>query len=102
MLRLSLAQMVEVLADTTMAAPKEEEQWGEAKASEGEVVLDNKDTAAKKVKIKKTNLSFTVVRQLDWTETKLQREIKVKVDMTNTDCIVGQTADACNELELYI
>jgi heat shock protein 4 len=32
----------------------------------------------------------------------LQREIEVEVDMTNADRIVGQTADARNELESYI
>ena len=99
---LSSAQMVEEVADTTTAVPGAEEQGEEAKVSEGEVVLDDKDATAKKVKIKKTNLSFTVVRPLDWTETKLQREIEVEVDMTNNDRIVGQTADARNKLESYI
>ena len=102
LLTLSLAHMVEEVTDTTTAAPGAEEQGEEAKASEGEVVLDDKDAAAKKVKIKKTNLWFTIVRPPDWTETELQREIEVEVDMTNADRIVGQTADTRTELESYI
>ena len=103
LLSLSSAQMVEEIADTTTTTPGAEEQGVEAKVSEGEAVLDDAaSAAAKKVKIKKTNLVFTVVRPLDWTETELQREIEVEVDMTNADRIVGQTADARNELESYI
>jgi hypothetical protein len=102
LLTLSLVQMVEEVVDTTTAVPGAEEQGEEAKASKGEVVLDNKDAAGKKVKIKKTNLLFTVVRLLDWTETELQREIEVEVDMTNEDRIVGQMADTPNKLESYI
>jgi heat shock protein 4 len=56
----------------------------------------------KKPKLKKTNLDFTVVRPLDWTEAELQKEIEVEVDMANADRIVRETSDARNELESYI
>jgi heat shock protein 4 len=99
LLTLSSAQMVEEVVDST---PMEE--GVEAKAGEGDVVLDETTaaTSAKKVKLKKTNLGFTIVRPLDWTEAELQKEIEVEVEMTNADRVVRQTADARNELESYI
>lgn len=105
LLTLSSAQMVEEVADSAALV----DEGVEAKAAvDGEVVVDDagvKDAAvaaAKKLKLKKTNLQFSIVRPLDWTEAELQKEIEVEVEMTNADRIVGQTADARNELESYI
>lgn len=107
LLTLSSAQMVEEVADT--ATPVEEGVEAKAASEGSEVVVDDaaaKDAAAsataKKIKLKKTNLQFTIVRPLDWTEAELQKEIEVEVAMSNADRIVGQTADARNELESYI
>eukprot|EP00578_Thalassiosira_sp_NH16_P017345 CAMPEP_0181110608 /NCGR_PEP_ID=MMETSP1071-20121207/18809_1 /TAXON_ID=35127 /ORGANISM="Thalassiosira sp., Strain NH16" /LENGTH=835 /DNA_ID=CAMNT_0023194399 /DNA_START=115 /DNA_END=2622 /DNA_ORIENTATION=- len=101
-LTLSSAQMVEEIVEDEPA-----EEGVEAKAGEdgGEAKVDSKPEAAaapKKPKLKKTNLEFTVVRPLDWTEAELQKEIEVEVDMSNTDRVVRETADARNELESYI
>lgn len=107
LLTLSSAQMVEEVADT--AAPVEEGIEANAATEGGEVVVEDAAAkeaaamaAAKKIKLKKTNLQFTIVRPLDWTEDELQKENEVEVAMSNADRIVGQTADARNELESYI
>ena len=90
-LTLSSAQMVEDIIEEEPAA----EEGAEAKPAEE---TDEK----KKPKLKKTNLEFSIVRPLDWTEAELQREIEVEVAMSNADRIVRETADARNELESYI
>mmetsp|Transcript_11421 Transcript_11421/g.24048 ORF Transcript_11421/g.24048 Transcript_11421/m.24048 type:complete len:819 (+) Transcript_11421:186-2642(+) len=88
-LTLSSAQMVEEIPEEEGAA----EDGAEAKAEEEE---------KKKPKLKKTNLEFSIVRPLDWTEAELQREIEVEVEMSNADRVVRETSDARNELESYI
>lgn len=97
-LTLSSAQMVEEIIEEEPA-----EEGVEAKAAEdgGEAKVEEKPKD-KKPKLKKTNLDFTVVRPLDWTEAELQKEIEVEVDMANADRIVRETSDARNELESYI
>ena len=102
-LTLSSAQMVEEIPEPEgeVAAPAED--GAEAKAAEegAEAKADEKKEA-KKPKLKKTNLEFSITRPLDWTEAELQREIEVEVDMSNADRVVRETADARNELESYI
>eukprot|EP00579_Thalassiosira_antarctica_P008591 CAMPEP_0201882468 /NCGR_PEP_ID=MMETSP0902-20130614/13955_1 /ASSEMBLY_ACC=CAM_ASM_000551 /TAXON_ID=420261 /ORGANISM="Thalassiosira antarctica, Strain CCMP982" /LENGTH=840 /DNA_ID=CAMNT_0048410995 /DNA_START=37 /DNA_END=2559 /DNA_ORIENTATION=- len=99
-LTLSSAQMVEEIIDEEPVEEgveaKAEEEGGEAK-----VAVDDKPKE-KKTKLKKTNLEFSIVRPLDWTEAEIQKEIEVEVEMTNGDRIVRETADARNELESYI
>ena len=104
-LTLSSAQMVEEIIEEEPPAPAEE--GVETKAAEGDetkVAVDDtpKETVAKKPKLKKTNLEFSIVRPLDWTDAELQKEIEVEVDMSNGDRVVKETADARNELESYI
>ena len=104
-LTLSSAQMVEEIIEEEPPAPAEE--GVETKAAEGDetkVAVDDtpKETVAKKPKLKKTNLEFSIVRPLDWTDAELQKEIEVEVDMSNADRVVKETADARNELESYI
>lgn len=99
-LTLSSAQMVEEIPEPE-AAPAEE--GTEVKAEEGaEAKVDEKKEEVKKPKLKKTNLEFSISRPLDWTETEVQREIEVEVDMSNADRVIRETADARNELESYI
>lgn len=99
-LTLSSAQMVEEIFEEQPA-----EEAVEAKAAgEGEepkVAVEEKPKD-KKTKLKKTNLEFSVVRPLDWTETEIQKEIEVEVAMANADRVVRETSDARNELESYI
>ena len=104
-LTLSSAQMIEeVIEEEPAATPAEE--GVEAKATEGEEakseVNDTPMKEAKKPKLKKTNLEFSIVRPLDWTSEELQKEIEVEVDMANADRVVRETSDARNELESYI
>lgn len=90
-LTLSSAQMVEEIPEP------------EANAEEGvEVKADEKKEEAKKPKLKKTNLEFSISRPLDWTQAEVQREIEVEVDMSNADRVLRETSDARNELESYI
>lgn len=99
-LTLSSAQMVEEIPEPE-AAPAEE--GTEVKAEEGaEAKVDEKKEEVKKPKLKKTNLEFSISRPLDWTETEVQREIEVEVDISNADRVIRETADARNELESYI
>jgi len=84
---LSSAQMVEEIDD--------EENEAETKDSE-----DQKEE--KKKKIKKTNLEFTQVRPLDWSQQAINKAFESEVAMANQDRIVRETADMRNELESYI
>eukprot|EP00584_Thalassiosira_punctigera_P000565 CAMPEP_0172527422 /NCGR_PEP_ID=MMETSP1067-20121228/2109_1 /TAXON_ID=265564 ORGANISM="Thalassiosira punctigera, Strain Tpunct2005C2" /NCGR_SAMPLE_ID=MMETSP1067 /ASSEMBLY_ACC=CAM_ASM_000444 /LENGTH=839 /DNA_ID=CAMNT_0013311159 /DNA_START=175 /DNA_END=2694 /DNA_ORIENTATION=- len=100
-LTLSSAQMVEEIFDEV---PAEEGVEAKAAGSEGEeakVAVDDKPKD-KKPKLKKTNLEFSIVRPLDWTEAEIQKEIEIEVDMANADRIVRETSDARNILESYI
>jgi len=88
-LTLSSAQMVE-----------------EEPSNEGAADEESKKAAAdeepKKPKMKKTNLTCTISRPLEWTEAEIQREIEVEVAMANADRVIRETSDARNELESYI
>lgn len=99
-LTLSSAQMVEeVIEEEPAAAPTEE--GAEAKDPEGGEEAKAAEEKPKP-KLKKTNLEFSIVRPLDWTEAELNKEIEVEVAMANADRIVRETSDARNELESYI
>jgi len=109
-LTLSSAQMVEEIIEEEPAAPPAEEGV-EAKAAEGgadgeaaKVATEptEQPAAAKKPKLKKTNLEFSIVRPLDWTEAEIQKENEAEVAMANADRVVRETSDARNELESYI
>merc|ERR1712194_36233 len=99
-LTLSSAQMIEEIIEEEPAVEgveaKSNEECGEAK-----VAVDEKPKE-KKTKLKKTNLEFSVVRPLDWTEIEIQKEVEVEVAMANADRVVKETSDARNELESYI
>ena len=88
-IHLSSAQMVEEVEED------EEMKEGEGEAKEGE-------EPAKKKKIKKTNLEYTVSRPLDWTKTEIEKAYEREVEMSNVDRIVRETSDKRNELESYI
>lgn len=99
-LTLSSAQMVEEIVEDEPA-----EEGAEAKSNEGgcenKAAVDEKPKE-KKTKLKKTNLEFSIVRPLDWTEAEIQKEVEIEVAMANADRIVRETSDARNELESYI
>jgi heat shock protein 4 len=102
-LTLSSAQMVEEIPEPEEEATPPAEDGAEAKtAEEGAEAKAEEKKEAKKPKLKKTNLEFSINRPLDWTQAELQREIEVEVDMSNADRVVRETADARNELESYI
>lgn len=110
-LTLSSAQMVEEVAEEEQpaAAAGEGGAEGEAKAAEdgnnGEAAAAApaaENNTPKKPKLKKTNLEFSIVRPLDWSESEVQKEIEVEVEMSNADRVVRETSDARNELESYI
>jgi len=99
-LTLSSAQMVEEIIEEAPA-----EEGVEAKTNEGsgeaKIAVDDKPKE-KKTKLKKTNLEFSIIRPLDWTNTEIQKEAEVEVAMANADRVVRETSDARNELESYI
>ena len=79
-IQLSSAQMVEEIEDDEPAPEGEE----------------------KKKKIKKTNLEFTTVRPLAWTQAEIDKAFEAEVAMANADRVVRETSDMRNELESYI
>lgn len=91
---MSSAQMVEEVEEPP--APEEE------KSEEEKADAPAEGEEKKKVKIKKTNLEFTVSRPLDWTREEITSANEAEVSMTNHDRIVRETADKRNELESYI
>lgn len=99
-LTLSSAQMVEEIVEDEPA-----EEGAEAKFNDGggenKAAVDDKPKE-KKTKLKKTNLEFSIVRPLDWTEAEIQKEVEIEVAMANADRIVRETSDVRNELESYI
>lgn len=103
-LTLSSAQMVEEFFEEETPAA----EVVEAKANDesGDAKVDDKPKEAtpvkSKPKLKKTNLEFSIVRPLDWTQVELQKEIEGEVEMANADRIIRETAEARNELESYI
>jgi len=99
-LTLSSAQMVEEMIEEEPAEEGVEAKTNE-EGGETKVVADDKPKE-KKAKLKKTNLEFSIVRPLDWTETEIQKEVEVEVAIANADRIVRETGDARNELESYI
>lgn len=99
-LTLSSAQMVEEIIEEEPAVEVEAKAAAE-EGDEAKVAVDDKPKE-KKPKLKKTNLEFSIVRPLDWTEMEIQKEIEVEVAMANADRVVRETADARNELESYI
>jgi heat shock protein 4 len=88
-IHLSSAQMVEEVEED------EEMKDDGAEAKEGE-------EPAKKKKLKKTLLEYTVSRPLDWTKPEMEKAYEREVEMSNADRIVRETSDKRNELESYI
>jgi len=56
----------------------------------------------KRKKLKRTNLTFTESRPLQWSKQDLDKANEEEVSMSNIDRIVQETADKRNELESYI
>lgn len=88
---ISSAQMVEEIEDAEAEQPAAD---GEAPAEEGE--------GEKKKKIKKTNLTCSISRPLDWSPADINKYNEVEVAMANADRIVIETSNMRNELESYI
>ena len=88
---LSSAQMVEEIEEEeeTAEVVKESEGGEEAKQD-------------KKKKVKKTNLDFSEMRPLDWSQEEINKAFEAEVEMANIDRIVQETSDMRNELESYI
>jgi len=87
---LSSAQMVEEIEEEDVAIEVEMKKEGEEQKQE------------KKKKIKKTNLDFSQIRPLDWSQEAVNKAYEAEVAMANQDRIVRETSDMRNELESYI
>jgi len=112
---LSSAQMVEQITEEdekkeeskdTEEGPEKKE--GEKKEGEKKVEKKKEDEgtdpkpAEKKKKIKKTNLEFSEMRDLDWSEASINQAHEVEVSMSNVDRIFIETGKLRNDLESYI
>lgn len=96
---LSSAQMVEEIVEEGAPPAKDEKAAEPMETSEGEA---KKEAEAKKKKIKKTNLEFTIKRPLEWSKAEFDAAFEAEVDMANKDRVVKETSDMRNELESYI
>lgn len=99
-LTLSSAQMVEEIVEEEPVEEGVEAKTNEG-GGEGKAAVDDKPKE-KKTKLKKTNLEFSIIRPLDWTEAEIQKEVEIEVAMANADRIIRETSEARNELESYI
>jgi heat shock protein 4 len=92
---ISSAQMVEEIEDPEAEQPAAGgEAAADAPAEDGE--------GEKKKKIKKTNLTCSISRPLDWSADEINKYYEIEVAMANADRIVIETSNMRNELESYI
>lgn len=89
-INMSSAQMVEEI--------EEDVTTEENKGEEGK----DEQPVEKKKKVKRTNLQYTEVKPLDWSDSEINKFNETEVAMRNQDRIVQETSDMRNELESYI
>lgn len=92
--QMSSAQMVEEIEEEDPPATEEAKAPEEGKEAEA--------PAEKKKKVKRTNLEYTELKPLDWTDAEISKFSQMETTMRTTDRIVQETSDLRNDLESYI